>query len=80
MDIGTINVVIDGGLEYAFPPLIPIDQKFARKRIESIADAVAMEMKKVPDKARNHQFCFLLSGIGILHLPYKSHNLLILKG
>lgn len=48
MDIGTINVVIEGGLEYPFPPLIPIDQKFSRERVGHIGDTIVAEMKKIP--------------------------------
>ena len=31
MEFSTVNVVIEGGMEYPFPPLIPIDQSFSRK-------------------------------------------------
>lgn len=51
MEIGTINVVIEGGLDYQFPPLIPIDQTFARPQVNDIPGAISAEMKKVPTEA-----------------------------
>jgi len=51
MEIGTINVVIEGGMDYPFPPLIPVDQSFSRQRIEDIGATIAEEMKKIPDEA-----------------------------
>ena len=51
MDIGTINVNIEGGAVYPFPPLVPVDQHFGRERVEDIAATIAEELKKVPTSA-----------------------------
>ena len=48
MEFSTVNVVIEGGMEYPFPPLIPIDQSFSRNRIDEISNTIASEMKKIP--------------------------------
>ena len=48
MDLGTINVNIEGGLDYPFPPLIPVDQQFDRVRVEDIAATITEELQKVP--------------------------------
>ena len=48
MEFSTVNVVIEGGMEYPFPPLIPIDQSFSRKRINEISNTIASEMEKIP--------------------------------
>ena len=51
MDIGKIEVNIEGGTDYPFPPLIPIDQHFGRERVEDIEATIALELKKVPSSA-----------------------------
>ncbi len=33
MDFGPINVNMEGGMDYPFPPLIPVDQRFQRRRL-----------------------------------------------
>ena len=48
MEISTFNVVVEGGMEYPFPSLIPINQSFSRERIENISNTIASEMKKIP--------------------------------
>ena len=48
MEISTFNVVVEGGMEYPFPSLIPINQSFSRERIENISSTIASEMKKIP--------------------------------
>ena len=49
MDLGPINVNIEGGMEYPFPPLTPVHQHFPRVRLASIDSKVAQELAKVPD-------------------------------
>lgn len=51
MDIGPINVNIEGGAVYPFPPLVPIDQHFNRDRVEDIAATMTEELKHVPTSA-----------------------------
>ena len=51
MDIGTINVNIEGGADYPFPPLIPVDQHFGRERVKDIKAAIAEELEQVPPSA-----------------------------
>jgi hypothetical protein len=49
MELGPINVNIEGGMHYPFPPLTPVDQHFARKRLLDIDAHVAAQLAKVPD-------------------------------
>ncbi len=49
MDLGPINVNIEGGMDYPFPPLIPVDQHFERKRLEDIDAAVTGQLRQIPD-------------------------------
>lgn len=51
MDLGPINVNIEGGMEYPFPPLIPVHQHFARVRMGEISHHMIGELAKVPDFA-----------------------------
>lgn len=41
---------IEGGMQYPFPPLIPVDQHFKRKRLGDIDAHIAEELMKVPDQ------------------------------
>lgn len=50
MDLGPINVNIEGGMQYPFPPLTPVDQHFARKQLHDIDAHVATQLAKVPDR------------------------------
>ena len=47
MDLGPIGVTIDGGLEYPFPPLVPVEQHFARARLVEVADRIEHERSKI---------------------------------
>lgn len=49
MDLGVINVNIEGGLDYPFPPLIPVDQQFQCDEVDDIAGTIAKELEKVAD-------------------------------
>ncbi len=48
MDLGPINVNIEGGMEYPFPPLIPVHQHFPRVRLGAIDSHIAGELAKIP--------------------------------
>lgn len=50
MDLGPINVNIEGGMQYPFPSLIPVDQHFPRKRLGDIETHVCAELVKVADQ------------------------------
>ncbi len=66
MDIGTINVVIAGGIDYPFPPLIPVHQNFPRKRVDDITNTIATEMKKIPrDKVAGKSIAITVGSRGI---------------
>lgn len=49
MDLGPINANIEGGFHYAFPPLIPIDQHFARDRLSDIEGTVLRQLAGIHD-------------------------------
>lgn len=49
MDLGPIDVTIEGGMVYPFPPLIPVDQHFDRKRLHDIDAAVTEQLRRIPD-------------------------------
>lgn len=49
MDLGPINVNIEGGMDYPFPPLIPVDQHFERPRLHDIDAAVTTQLGRIPD-------------------------------
>ena len=51
MDIGNINVVIEGGLTSELPPLIPVEQHFERTRIDDIGATVTGLMEAIPTEA-----------------------------
>jgi|TARA_B110000091_G_scaffold89236_1_gene97875 hypothetical protein len=48
MDIGKIQVNIEGGLDYPFPPLIPVEQDFKRESLGDIASTLSSELEKLP--------------------------------
>lgn len=50
MDLGPINVKIEGGLDYPFPPLTPVDQHFPRPRLEDIDGRLRSELAKIPNQ------------------------------
>lgn len=49
MDLGPINVNIEGGFSYAFPPLFPVDQHFARERVSDVDQVVSTQLSRIPD-------------------------------
>ncbi len=49
MDLGPINVNIEGGMSYPLPPLIPVDQHFELKRLHDIEAAVIAQLDRIPD-------------------------------
>ncbi len=51
MDLGNINVNIEGGLDYPFPPLIPVEQHFNREGVDDISATLTDELKKIPHSA-----------------------------
>lgn len=40
MDLGAINVTVEGGMDYPLPPLIPVDQHFERKQLADISQTI----------------------------------------
>ena len=50
MKLGPINVNIDGGLTYPFPPLIPVEQHFERKTLKSIAPTIQQQLQQIPQE------------------------------
>ena len=49
MDIGPIDVKIEGGFHYDFPPLLPVNQHFTRERLTDIEGTIAHQLKGIPD-------------------------------
>ena len=49
MDLGPINVNIEGGMHYPFPALTPVHQHFPRVQLGDIAPQITAELAKVPD-------------------------------
>ena len=78
MEFSTVNVVIEGGMEYPFPPLIPIDQSFSRNRIDEISNTIASEMKKIPMDSINGKSIAITVGsrgiTGIVNIISKNNN------
>ncbi len=48
MDFGLVNVNVEGGIDYPFPPLTPVDQHFARERLDDIKNAIKTQMAVLP--------------------------------
>lgn len=48
MDLGPIDVNIEGGLTYPFPPLISVQQHFARQSLDSIATTIHQQLEQIP--------------------------------
>ena len=51
MDIGNINVVVEGGLTSELPPLIPVEQHFELTRIDDPGATVTRLMEAIPTEA-----------------------------
>jgi hypothetical protein len=49
IDVGPIDVNIEGGFQYDFPPLIPVDQHFERKRLTDIEGTVLDQLSLIQD-------------------------------
>ena len=47
MDLGPINVAIEGGMCDPFPPLMPVAQHFDRPRVRDVAAAMQNELANV---------------------------------
>lgn len=49
MELGPINVNIEGGMDYVLPPLIPVDQHFARQTLTDIDLTLSEQLDRIPD-------------------------------
>lgn len=49
--IGPIDVNIEGGFEYPFPPLIPVDQRFPRKCLTNIEGSILTQLDSIADSS-----------------------------
>ncbi|MGQ7848071.1 lactate racemase domain-containing protein [Granulosicoccus sp. 3-233] len=49
MKLDSINVTVEGGLDFSFPPLTPVEQHFERQRLKDVGAHIADELQKIPD-------------------------------
>jgi hypothetical protein len=70
MEIGDIDVNVEGGLDCTLPPLIPIDQHFERKRVHEIQATVDAQLAAVPDHdIEGKSIAITVGSRGIANLP-----------
>ncbi len=70
MDLGPIDVNIEGGMHYAFPPLIPVAQRFDRPRLTNVDGEMKDQMKKIArDDVAGKSIAITVGSRGIADLP-----------
>lgn len=70
MNLGTINVTIDGGMHYPFPPLVPVTQHFDRPRVRDITATLRREIARIPaGEIAGKRIAITVGSRGIAELP-----------
>ncbi|QDG75402.1 lactate racemase domain-containing protein [Labrenzia sp. PHM005] len=70
MDLGPIDVTIEGGMDYPFPPLIPVAQRFARPRLTDVEGVIRSEVARiVAADLAGKRIAITVGSRGIAELP-----------
>lgn len=78
MRIDRIDATIEGGTEYPFPRMVPVDQHFDRERVEDIEKTVRAEMEKLdPAAFRGKRIAITAGSRGIAGLVEILANVVI---
>ena len=70
MAFGPIKIAIEGGMTYAFPPLIPVAQRYERPRVTDVAGTIRQELARLePAAIAGKRIAITVGSRGIAQLP-----------